>query len=156
MLIAPALAEVQAFHHIIHGNRLINEIRMRLDEGIVVILLPMQLTTGKRCQLFLQIYIIPVVAVLLIRQTWHHAFEALLGKIIDTMHFKRLALVLLLQLLHQTRQILIASAKGLNVKINVVAFNLQQKEIVRYAPINMIAVTPDKKIGKGTFAAILM
>ena len=72
------------------------------------------------------------------------------------MHFKRFALMLLLQFLHQTRQILIASAKRLNVKINVVAFNLQQQEIVRYAPINMIAVTPDKKIGKGTFAAILM
>ena len=129
---------------------------MRLDEGIIVILLPVQLAAGKRCQLFLQIYIIPVIAVFFIRQTRHHALKALLGKIIDTMHLKRLALMLLLQLLHQTRQILIASAKRLNVKINVVAFNLQQQEIVRYAPINMIAVTPDKKIGKGTFTAILM
>ena len=125
---------------------------MRLDKSIVVILLPMQLAAGKRCQLFLQIYIIPVIAVFFICQTRHHALKALLGKIIDTMHFKRFALMLL----HQTRQILIASAKRLNVKINVVAFNLQQQEIVRYAPINMIAVTPYKKIGKGTFAAILM
>ena len=156
MLIAPALAEVQAFHHIIHSNRLINKIRMRLDKSIVVILLSVQLAAGKRCQLFLQIYIIPVIAVFFICQTRHHALKALLGKIIDTMHFKRFALMLLLQLLHQTQQILIASAKRLNVKINVVAFNLQQQEIMCYAPINMIAVTPDKKIGKGTFAAILM
>ena len=156
MLIAPTLAEVQAFHHIIHSNRLINEIRMRLDEGIVVILLPVQLTAGKRCQLFLQIYIIPVIAVFFIRQAGHHAFKALLGKIIDTVHLKRLALMLLLQLLHQTRQILIASAKGLNIKVNVITFYLQQQKIMCYAPVNMIAVTPDKKIGKGTFAAILM
>ena len=156
MLVAPALAEVQTFHHIIHSNRLINEIRMCLDEGIIVILLPVQLTAGKRCQLFLQIYIIPIIAVFFIRQTGHYAFKALLGKIIDTVHLKRLALMLLFKLLHQTRQILITSAKRLNIKVNVIAFNLQQQEIMRYAPINMIAVTPDKKIGKGTFTAILM
>ena len=156
MLVAPALAEIQAFHHIIHSNRLINEIRMRLDEGIIVILLPVQLAAGKRCQLFLQIYIIPVIAVFFICQTRQHALKALLGKIIDTMHFKRFALVLLLQLLHQKRQILIASAKGLNIKVNVIAFYLQQQKIMCYAPVNMVTVTPDKKIGKGTFAATLM
>ena len=129
---------------------------MRLHKSVVMVLLAVQLASGQRCQLLLQINIIPVIAVFNEGQLRHNALEALLRKIIDAVHFKRLAAVLLAQLLHQQRQILVAAAEWLDIKINIVALNLQQQKIMRLRPINMVAVTPYKQIRKGALAAILM
>ena len=103
MLVAPTLAKFQALAHISKSNRLVHKIRMRLTESIIMVLLPMQLTSAQSRQLFPQINIIPIITVILIFQSWHNFFKALFGKIINTVHFKRLALMLLTQLLNQQR-----------------------------------------------------